>query len=166
VITLTIKQHTPGYLRGTVAGNSFVWLALGAALREATKAALAYMVGQTPRHSNKAAESLKMVIRGVPPTGREGRVTSNLDYYTNIVHGRSPGRPPPPVAAIAAWLGDKGLDPGAAYAVSRNIGLYGIPSGAARSSPPIPTHANEQAVRDLAPAIEAMFYNELMRRIR
>jgi len=48
------------------------------------------------------------------------------DYLEYVDKGRRPGSKPPPIKPIKKWVKQKGIEPKAAYAITKKIGKYGI----------------------------------------
>jgi phage gpG-like protein len=59
-------------------------------------------------------------------TANDARVGSNLTYAPVVEYGRRAGAPPPPASALVGWVTRHGMDEGAAYAVAKTIGRFGI----------------------------------------
>lgn len=75
--------------------------------------------------SGELAESLGYTF--VEEDGEMRLVWLAAEHWIYVDKGRRPNSTPPPVKPIKEWCRIKGIDEGAAYAIAKSIGRYGIP---------------------------------------
>lgn len=127
MITVRIENLSRWETR-LAAGDPIVREELARAMESAT---LRYERGQKEHIQQDTRTAFRSIVSEVHTTetrvrGVVGILRGPAVQYGRVLNeGRTAGKPPPPVAPIAAWLRRKGGDPALAYVVARAIGKRG-----------------------------------------